>query len=498
MTPHISRVQTRFFYDARAAGAGKTYAECDNMLRHSGLYILAVELINGMAERLAMLNDISAQLSACPKIVEISSSLASMMEAKRGPSVKAQIEALCGTYEAGHVIALVTHAGLMDADLSGFQKWNLVIDEVPSVFESKSVASALTWQWLGDHFQIIPGDNLNGVVLGEASKATTADFRRDSLATALATFHRRVASPQYDVFADICAWDALAEDPRWRWASFWSPAKLGSFRRVKFLANAFDRSLTYAVFRARHPELAWQRDELPTTRTFVRRLMKIHFFARAHRATRGLFNTVRGKRNLEVISKWIARSRGSDGHIWMCNEADKASLPRMPGVKLAPRQAGSNRYQHVDAVTALYTAKPEPAECQILEACGIDPNTAIETREYETIYQFVGRSSIRDASSSREVHVYVYDSGQANYLFDMFSNAGYIDVELLPVDLGFIDEKYDSKAGRPKCELTEAEVAAKNDLKRAQARERQRLKRARDKMARDHNDEYSLERVGNT
>lgn len=488
MTPAIPHEPTIFFYDARAAGAGKTYAECNNMLQHSGLYILAVELIDGMAERHAMLNDISARIGAHPQIVEVSSSHATTMKAKRGPSVKAQIEALCGTYEAGHVIALVTHAGLMDADLSGFGSWNLVIDEVPSVFESKPVSSALTWQWLANHFQIVPGDDLNGVVLGKASTATTADFRRDSLATALAIFHRRVASPQYDVFADVYAWDALAEDPHWRWASFWSPAQLRSFRSVKFLANAFDRSLTYSVFRARHPELAWQRDELPTTRTFVRRSMKIHFFARAHRASRGLFDTVRGKRNLEVISKWIARSRGSDGHIWMCNEADKASLRRMPGAKLAPRQAGSNRYQHVDAVTALYTAKPEPAECQILDACGIDPNSAIETREYETIYQFVGRSSIRDASSSREVNVYVYDSGQANYLADMFSSAGYIDVELLPVDAGFLDEIYDPKAGRPKPELTEAEVAGKNDLKRAKARERQKLKRARDKMARDHDE----------
>jgi hypothetical protein len=213
--------------------------------------------------------------------------------------------------------------------------------------------------------------------------------------------------------------------------------------------------------------------------------MTIHFFARGHRASRGLFDTVIGKGYLQTVARWIKRDLDGEEQIWTCNDADLKSLNLMPGPRLSPRQAGSNRYQAIHAVSAIYTAKPDPAECQVLETFGIDTNTAISTREYETIYQFIGRSSVRDASSTRGVRVFVYDQNQAAYLAEMFGNAGYVDVELLPMDLGFIDAPYDPKPGRPKAEPTEEESAEKARRRTEQNCERQRKKRAKDKLAKE-------------
>lgn len=482
---HSSEIVTLkpvLLYDSRQAGAGKTHAECESIVQESGRYVFAVELLTAITERRATLEEMAERIGTRVTIIEVSSKDLST-PAKRGRAVKVEIEALPNTYTAGHVIALVTHAGLMNADLSSFDDWTLVIDEVPSIFESKAVVSGLSWPVLKTHFRIVQGDELNTVMPSEASQATNADFSRDSMTNALATFHRRVSGEQYDVYTDVSNWDQLAVEPNWRWSSFWSPVTLQAFRSVKILANAFDRSLTFAVFRARHPELVWRRDERPTTRTFARRKMTIQFFARGHRATRGLFGTVTGKGYLQSVARWIKRTLDDEEQIWTCNDADLKSLKPMPGVRLSPRQAGSNRYQATHAVSAIYSAKPDPAECLVLETFGIDTNRATASREYETIYQFAGRSSVRDASSTRDVRVFVYDSDQAAYLAEMFGKAGYVDVELMPIDLGFIDATYDPKPGRPKHKLTEDEAAEKARRVTEQNCERQRNKRAKDKLA---------------
>jgi hypothetical protein len=209
-------------YDSRQAGAGKTHAECESIVQKSGRYVFAVELLTAITERRATLEEMAERIGTRVTIVEVSSKDPSP-RAKRGRAVKVEIEALPNTYTAGHVIALVTHAGLMNADLSSFDGWTLVIDEVPSIFESKAVVSGLSWPVLKTHFRIVQGDELNTVMSSEASRATNADFSRDSMTSALATFHRRVSGEQYDVYTDVSEWDRLAVEPNWRWSSFWSP-----------------------------------------------------------------------------------------------------------------------------------------------------------------------------------------------------------------------------------------------------------------------------------
>ena len=470
----------QFLFDARPAGCGKTHAECDFLLKNAGLYLVAAERIDAVRELHAMLIEIGSTTHTRAHIVEICS--AGVKSGK--PSVKTEIEALPHAYQSGHVIAIICHAGLLDADLSGFGNWSLIIDETPSVFESRQVSSGLTWRWLSEHFRIVPGDDLNMIALAENATAKSAELHRDSMANAVATLHRRAGSDRFDVFTDVDCWDALSDDPSWRWSSLWSPTALLAFDRVKVLANAFDRSLTFQAFHARHPELSWQRDERPTDRAFAHRSMVICYFARAHRASRGLFDKPKGQQHLRAITDWIRHEVATGDHIWTCNAPEKSLLKRLPGQYLTPRQAGSNKYQSIDAVTVLYSAKPNPAECQVLASLGIDTNSATETREYETAYQFVGRSSVRDARSSRPVRVFVYDLKQATYLAEMFGSAGYVDVELRPTNLGFLDWTYDGRAGRPAHKRSAEEQAEKEERVRTSNRERQRRRRERMKAGR--------------
>ena len=99
-------------------------------------------------------------------------------------------------------------------------------------------------------------------------------------------------------------------------------------------------------------------------------------------------------------------------------------------------------------------------------------------REFETIYQFITRTSVRDHASASPVQVYVYDHAQAAYLAEMLSGAGYVDVVLNPVDLGFLNAVYDTAVGRPKKIPTEEERSIKSEKDRISVRDRQRKSRA--------------------
>ena len=445
-----------------------------------GLYLFACDRKETIQERVQLIELLQADHHFRPHVVPIMSP-STKTPSKPGTSVRVKVEALPHTYRSGHVIALITHNALMDADLSCFSGWELVVDETPSVFETKPMSNALTWTILRDHFEIIPGDAFNAIISKDTDRATTASFARDTMAQSVASLHRRVVGEQYHVLTDLHRWADLADEPAWQWSSIWSPAQLRCFDSVTVLANAFDRSLTYHLFQALHPESRWRRSERPNTRLFKRRKMTITYFARGHDASRGWFNRDQAKKHLGRIASFIRNEVGSAGHIWTSNDTEATSLSHMPGQRLAPRQAGSNKYAHIDHVSMIYCAKPNPAEVGVLKALGIDPAAATETRERETIYQFTGRCSVRDPTSERPIWMWVYSEAQAQYLEEMYAATDYIDVELRPFDLGYLDHRHDSKTGRKVLELSDEEIVAQAQRKRDRARERKRESRLRAK-----------------
>ncbi len=465
------------YYDNRPAGAGKTYTEIEHVIENPGLYIFACDRKAAIHERSEKIRDLLRSRRSSLHVVEIMSS-EDEPNAKRN-SVKLQVEALPHIYKSGHVLAIITHNALMDADLSQFSGWALVIDETPSVFESLATNSAITWPVFQQHFAIIPGDGLNTIVPATTSLATNAEFARDTMAREISKLHRRVTSLHFHVVTEADSWERLSSAPCWRWTSIWNPASLLNFDRVTFLANAFDRSLTKKIFEAIEPKIEWQPTARASGRSFKPRRMVIRYFARAHSASRGLFDRSVGKKHLGQIAGWIRKEVGELRHIWACNKREDNVLKMMPGEKLPPRMAGSNRYSDIDHISMIYTAKPEPSEAEILKILGVDPVAAKETREFETIYQFVSRCSVRDPDADRPILVHVYDHSQARYLQEMYVQTGYVEVELQPIDLGFLDWMYDGAPGPKKRELSLEELEEKQARARKLARERQRRRRAK-------------------
>ena len=89
------------------------------------------------------------------------------------------------------------------------------------------------------------------------------------------------------------------------------------------------------------------------------------------------------------------------------------------------------------AITCVTSSrKPHEHERRILAALGVDPQAVIESREFDTIYQFIARTSVRDATSDRPVTAYVYDRLQADALARSFADRSGLEIELELIDLG--------------------------------------------------------------
>ncbi|MYL98393.1 hypothetical protein GR702_11525 [Novosphingobium sp. FGD1] len=410
-------------------------------------------------------------------------------------NVRADIEALPTTYIKGHVVALVTHEGLKMADLSGFTGWSLTIDETPSIWDRQTINVSLesTASHFAAHYalkQLTP-TRFQIVLRDDLDPQTAKTMSADDMARTASVLHARVLSDRVSVTTDIGSWSEIVERKALSWSSIWSPEQLPVFDHVHVLANDFDHSVTFQIFRKRWPELVWERLDRPTRRRYEHRDVVIRYHADAHEASRSLFSSERGQRHLRMIALDLAAQFSPTNHMWTCNSRDEPlfNYPDRdqgaiaPGVKLSPRQQGSNRFQSINNATIIYTAKPDNTDIAMFEEIGLDPQYITDSRERETIVQFSTRTSVRDAASTATVTITVYDREQAEHLERYFLRTGYCRPTLQLVDLGFAGYVHNSTAGRPRTVRTAEQTKARDDKRREQARLRKQAQRQRQKAA---------------
>ena len=459
--------KSKAIYDGRPAGFGKTWEQLNRICCEPALYVFAVDRVEIVAERRKCLEDMASAVSARVHIEEVHH------EVVQG-SVRVALEALAGTFTSGHVVAFVTHAGLMSANLERFEDWHCIVDETPSLWDRCSLQTSISASLLPELFDLEEAE-VGSRILPRA-RLSRREIQLDSLAGPLATLHSRASSLSNTVMTHLRSWDELRADGRWTWWSLWSPAALQNFASLTMLAAAFERSLTFELCKVLAPEIEWS--SLASSaggRPYAPRPLEVRYFAEEHHASRHRFGSPNGIDALHKIAGHL--SLRPQPRIWTCNSPDLSIFQaRTMGRYLRPRQAGTNRWAHIDEAAIIYTSKPDPFERALLTSLDIDPDAVVETRERDTIYQFVARTSLRDPDSERPTVAWVYDRAQAEALALSFAGRPEIDVELKLTDLGFAHEAPLRKS------LKSLNVGEKLERQRAQARERKRRQRAKGKV----------------
>lgn len=466
--------------DESAVGVGKTERAITRALRLPARWLFAVERLDSIDE-VASRMATRAGAGVGPNIVKIRSD-----PTRRGFSVRQEVEALPERYENGHVIALCTHEALLMSDLADFVGWHLVIDEVPNVLLTQEVESKLDLSFFATHYALTRvTDEWSKVALTEAGRGVTgSDLYQDDSHRHLRLFHQRVARSTDTSRAVLCnlhCWEEMQHsNTKWVWWSLFSVRELASFASILCLGNGFMAAVATKMMQAWDQDVEWRPTAASGTRHVVPRRVSVRYFSSDRRAAKSFFESGKGRHALVAIGTYIAAQVPHDRFIWSANDVAVASLSEaLPSVGyLKPKQAGSSKWMHCTHAAMIYAAKPNPNIRSVLDAIGVSHADWMQTVEFETVLQFVTRTSIRDVSNAAHATVYVFDRWQADYLMAFFGSQDHIDADVEHVYLGLDFEQ--GKPGR-KARVMSPEEAEQREadrrVKRAtyERRRRERL-----------------------
>jgi hypothetical protein len=457
-----------------APGTYKTTKQLERMVREPGLYLFANHITDLINERAADLRRVAENAGTKPLIIEVHSKV-------RGPVVRQVARTIADLPRDmegfSHVIVLVTHEGLMSADLSRFVGWHVVVDEVPSSIATGSMRIPATCDYMEAAYDLVDqGDGWSKIAVRSNAPSFT-DLQDDDFLAALVTFHRRAQS-NAGVYVDLTDWrDARVKDRKVHWLSVWTLHDLeqAPFESVTLIGSGIMHSLTHLVSNVIAP-LNVEEVRMPRVRVGSPRVV-IEYFASAHRGSTAWWLTKEGKQNLVAIRRYLETQ---DVGYWTANEKAAPFLSGLPNEQ-KPKIAGSNTLIDHSACAIIYSSKALPDDRLLMDAFGITREQIEQAREREDIWQFIWRGALRRSDFTGEYVIRLYDHAQAEVLAEQLRESGVTtDIVLRHVALpGFHDVVRQMTPGRPRIYIgTAAEIEAA--AKRANA-EAARQYRARKK-----------------
>lgn len=477
----------KVLYNDDPPGTGKSRFVRQRMAASPGLHVYCAPTLDLLEEAGRDIREFAAEAGRRDiLVIPITSSAG----AGRG-SVASEIAAAPNTYgNQAHVVLLVTHEGLMSADLGGFSGWSLVLDEAMSTVTTGTFRAKALWRWLQQHYRldVIADGSAEGggerwsEVTCSGDAVTLSDLMGDTHLRGLIEFHRLATAQGRRLHADLANWEELADGRELSWWSFWPIASASAFSEVIAIANNYTQSLSAqmeAAWEGTDANVLYERLALAPALPRVARAVTIHFFAEDPAST-AVWATAEGKASLLRIADWLKGNAPQDPSqfLWSGNDVVRETLrgAALGGTEARPVQPGINAYRGIAWVAMIFSAKMLARERRALRLFQLDRSEVREAREFEALAQFTLRGSLRDPHSSAHARLCVYDRAQAEWLSAFLTKHRFAH----PVSIEFENVGVVSRA-IPRTPMAPEVAAAR---KTAKAAERQRRKRERDRKAR--------------
>lgn len=379
-------------------GCGKSYEMRREAIQHPGLYLFVYPSIRLIEEQLA-----AFKAETQMRIVEAHSG------APGGGTVQNRLERHQAFFEANaidHAVVLMTHEGLMGADLSTFGKWHVRIDEAPNTIQSGIVHAPASSDLLRRMVAIDPVGSQGWGQLRLLDR--TGGWRaraNDDLFRPLAEMMKQ-ASRQHGVFVDTLKWkDSFG------WCSIWPLATLDRCKSVKIAGASYPISLGAIVakrwegvtFTPKETVGAWTKE--PTVR--------VHYFTQSHEGNTAFWKTPRGIRFIAKVCDFLAAKEPTLG-FWAANDVvEPLLIGRLHGKPVSPKAAGLNRYDDETSCALIYSSKALDGDKPAKALFDITDEEIFRAREEEDILQFVMRGAIRRRDFDGDYDIYLYSKRQA-------------------------------------------------------------------------------------
>jgi len=444
-------------------GCGKSHIMRQEAIRDKGLYLFAYPSVALLEEQLAAFK------------AETDISVAEAHSDARGSgTVQNRLERHRAHFEAAkidHAIVLMTHEGMMGADLSAFGDWHVRIDEVPNTIQSGVVHAPASADFLKRVIAIEPvGSHGWGELrLLDKQRGWNA-LANDDLFRPLAEMMKQ-ASRRHGVFVDTHDWkDSFG------WCSIWPLASLIHCKSVKVAAASFDISLGAVVARQWEAARVTFAAKVQVRPRKQEPAVRVHYFTQSHEGSTAFWARRRGSRFLVQICDFLAAKEPNLG-FWAANDVAERLLDhRLNGKPISPKAAGLNVHDEETSCALIYSSKALPGDGPAQALFGITDDEILRAREEEDILQFVMRGAIRRCDFGGDYDIYLYSKRQAELVAQKLEASGIgKSVDLVPEPgAGIMDAHPDPmKAIREAIKRLWAAEASKKRLEKDADRKRE-------------------------
>lgn len=435
-------------------GSGKTETVIDEIVTCPALYLIAAPTKRQIRETISRIKAEAQKASVDLNIHALDSDQETSMPVARA------ISDLPRLHHDGHVVIVVTHTSLMEADLSGFTGWRLVIDENPDAVVNGTMVIPVTSAIFDKVYSLTPASSTGWYHVGVWDEAKFVEVEADDILKGT-PLHRRVR--QGRVFVDVPSWAKLGGTRKAvNWYSSWSLHEAFAFDAVTVVGASVAESLLVRASQG----VEFIVEDASKARKGHPHVI-IRYYADGHTGSTEFWTkTLSGRRCIDAVAEDL--SKRSIG-FWSCNDDIAGPLSGIRGRKITPKVAGTNLFRTLRSCAFVYSSKALPSDVALRVVFGLTDDEIKRIRETEDIWQFIWRGVIRNIDFDGTYTVYLYDREQARTLAAMLARVG-ISSELELIQTAAAGVTRSSKPGRKSVKGTAMTAAERKQRQREKKR----------------------------
>lgn len=255
-----------------------------------------------------------------------------------------------------------------------------------------------------------------------------------------------------------------------KWHGLWyvTPEYFGGYKQAIFLSALFEESLLFRIWENLYNFIDWVEhpdwfDESRNTHVIHGSNIRIGYLLDDNdNASKTTFNTiVDGKKVIEHMVGAVDSFFESE-YILSLNNRMMRNVPDR-AVSIPPMSYGIDSYKHMDNVASLTASNPRPEQLLLImplvDEEEFTPNDIRNAFRRSSIYQNIGRCSLRDTSVTTTRTILVASKADADYFHSLFEGSTYLgkrgDIpgvsyeSKFPDGMGPSDQRAWNRAGKP-------------------------------------------------
>ena len=397
-------------------GAGKTYEMINNIVIGGGRWLYVCDTIRNIKEREAEFRELCARQNV--RNFQIYKAFY-----QDSVPVSKQVDEILNSLYSKNVVIFISNAALQILDASKFEGFSLVIDEAYEVLGMHERKWDYNIELADKYFGIIDTDsNYFQIVSTAAGDALVQERAFDDINATFRDLLETLSKQYATIWCHKSSWQKRAKTRLTFWAIS-SPEFIKHFKSVWLMGDEIKQSPIYNVWYKQHKvNFKFVNLKRPRERKVpLKDRGMIYYFAENRRASINQFK--KGDSPLMLIVKWLGENHGDNPFIIAQHLDDKNySVINITDVcknaeVLSLKTTGLNQYQHHTMCVWLGALKLSGQDQEVMKTVfDIDTATQVRWREFNPLYQFVMRTSLRDYESNTFNKVFVFDRFQAEYL----------------------------------------------------------------------------------